>query len=277
MSVYMPRKGDALVQQFIVNSGITATGDINRDFREACRTVAGTTGGSIDDAWKAYLLNAGYAHVGQHPGQYANFALEAGGLSVRSAASSFHPDNLSGFLSIPETRSAGDVLVGIVHADGSLTPPVGWTQKAIYTNFGTSFVFARVATADSADEFTYTQANNADVIGYFYAVKDAVSSLDSVEASIVANLDPPLLTPSWGENNNLWTTFACDNRATNWDPNVVPPEGYEEGFVQFNSGDFKRMAAGHKVAVAESDNPGLWTGITANWSWRSGTIAVRGA
>lgn len=74
----MPRP-TAEVLAFIEANATTVTGDLGRDFRDACRNVASITGGSIDDAWKAYLESLGYSYKGPHSGTYKDLDELGGG------------------------------------------------------------------------------------------------------------------------------------------------------------------------------------------------------
>lgn len=62
--IFPPRRCDPRVVSFIAAQGGSTTGDINRDFREACGLALGLTQAqihtaSIDDLWKRYKVFAG--------------------------------------------------------------------------------------------------------------------------------------------------------------------------------------------------------------------------
>lgn len=174
--------------------------------------------------------------------------------------------------------SAGDrVIVQFVY-DSSSAPvgPSGWIllNRASQSSHSSQWYYRDVDGSEGAS-ITWTSASTVESVAVFHRIQAGTFDPSSAPAIAVfnlntANIDPPILTPSWGAADNLWIVSCSREATTN-----VTSYPYPNGNVAERQDNSCAATCWQKQNVASLDPPAFAAASSANST--AATIAVRPA
>lgn len=189
---------------------------------------------------------------------------------------------------IPVENLAGDLLAFIVGCDGDpfivAGLPAGWTQfpRVVHPSGGngTTLLTAWKRSDGTETDFTLTLDSRERIAGHtinirrHHPTQDPESPVGVTGTSSAA--DPPSITPSWGQDNNLYLAMtSCDSGNLT---SITEPAGYEQyGFSVAPSGTSGCASCVNGLALFDStsEDPGAMTPNFAT-EWAANVMAIRG-
>jgi hypothetical protein len=176
---------------------------------------------------------------------------------------------------IPD-HDTGDLIVAAIALvdGGTITDPGGWTQ--VYADAVSAFkgrVFYRVMDGSEGATVTWTSTTGCRDEGVLYCIAAGTHG-SAVEGSDVTgtgtNPDPPSVTPSWGDTENLWMVFLA--AGVSLASIGAYPTNYTERQFRDNT-TAATIASAIRYNAAASEDPGTWT--IASGAYVAGTVAVK--
>jgi hypothetical protein len=201
------------------------------------------------------------------------------GSAVTSAAAG-SPQNIT----LP-TYSAGDrvfVVANFLRGSSTftVTNPTGWNVLASDDNFNThnyGRIYWRDMDGSEGTTVAVTLSANAAVSAIAFAIQNYRTG-QNPEKSVLAQSgssaapDPASLTPSWGDDDDLWLAIIYTDGA-----NVSAyPTNYSYFQQEDNAQSNRLTAVAARQLKAASEDPGAYT-LDAAHITRAYTVAVRGA
>lgn len=179
-------------------------------------------------------------------------------------------------VNLPPNIAAGDLLIILaLTGTATLTFPAGYAQ--LYVNNSIFHSEGQWKLADGTEGASISVTTSASVTGGWitYRVTGWNTSQNPecpamATGSTGTSSDPPIVSPSWGSDDNLY--IAVSERSNSDNPTF--PSGYTLSQVTF-VGTANLSAAG-KQATSSSDDPAAFT-YASSALWRAATIAIRGA
>jgi hypothetical protein len=163
---------------------------------------------------------------------------------------------------LPASIAAGNLLLLFYTVIEDPTPPTvttpsGWTLFSTETvGFTRTYAFWKIASGSEGATVTVTHSGLARPASTSYRITghDAAQAPELLYAA--NSNDPPSLTPSWGNQNNLWVAGTSGVSGTNVTAPTYP-SGYSDNQLTTASsnGAGGKMATATKGAIGSSDNP----------------------
>lgn len=148
----------------------------------------------------------------------------------------------------------------------SIDWPAGWTELVEKQSFGSLSVGVRVK--DGSEGSTITVSTPVHTVpGWAWVAYDidGPTALTSIEGA-VDPWDPPNLSPSWGEDDNLWLAVASTVEDGDF---TAPPTNYTNMQKARTGGstDYDcAVATAQRELAAASEDPGAFSSSTLNGS-----------
>lgn len=189
-------------------------------------------------------------------------------------------------VNLPASISSGDLLLAFVQTRyaTSWTVPSGWNELASQvggSSVGELTVFNRAADGTEGSTASWTAGTGNTAAWQVLKITgwDGTTTPEVGTASgDVSTANPPLLTASWGNPENLWLAVA-GNAATSATTFTAAPSGYS-GFLNVGAssgGAAVSLATSYEnylgVGVA-SEDPGTFT-VSSNRFWAAMTVVIR--
>lgn len=202
----------------------------------------------------------------------------------------FGSDTTQHLVRMPDTVSAGDLLIVQLTVDGTptITTPGAWAAFAPYTGSGHKgdWYWLQAAGTEGGTTVDFVTSASEQAVAIVHRIKAGTwATATAPEAATYTSgtsltPNPPSLTPSWGAANTLWIAgYGADNTGLAY---IYP---FTMGGQTLNSADRGGGALGNtsvsagscatKLNAASLD-PGTFSKSTST-DWRSTTIAVRPA
>ena len=182
-------------------------------------------------------------------------------------------------LALPAGHQAGDVVYfAFAHAmtSSTITGPEGWTVTQHDNRWAS--VHRKL---DGSEGASITVTTSVDYRSVYtgYRFSGAHGDVEIAAPGATYSLQPPSLTPAWGEAENAWITWAYSRRTDN---TLTMPSGYgsqlnaETGAEQSSSWHC-RIASAHRILTADEETPGAWGSTGTTDGVYSATVAIRPA
>lgn len=156
---------------------------------------------------------------------------------------------------LPSSIAAGDLLVCQQSANNATarSTPTGWTLLGTTSN-GTRrmWLFARVATADSGDDFLMDRSAGDCVLGVsIMRITDWFGSLSGLDATLASDsggfvgVNFGSKSPSWGSADTLWILGSGYQASATTNPTNYTDAYYHsmDGFIDGNEAWYRNLAA----------------------------------
>lgn len=229
-------------------------------------------GGGGNNAWLSDGL-VGYWQMDQE-------IVSAGYPEVASKGTTYNSasDTTDHVVDLPDSISAGDLLMIFVAADGnaSWTWPGDWDVIIDTDSGGSSHIEVGYKTATGSDgtsiTITSSSAESATAFSWRITGWDGTTPPEGttyVPKGLGDPPNPPSHTASWGSDNNLWITFSGTNGGTDGTSVYPYPDNNENAENSTSGGNI----ASDEVTTA-TQNPGTFTQTYINY-WVAATIVVR--
>ncbi len=186
-------------------------------------------------------------------------------------------------ITAPATVNSGDLLLLMLASDGTadVVPHVDWTELEEVgegTVVGSWYYIIADGTEDSKAYSFSSPANNEEHAWHIRRFSNWHGTTPPEKGTAVTgdniNPDPPIVSPSWGAEDENMYVAACANDAD--DTATSGPSGYT-GFSSINSaggGGPTAISSAYKSANSSSDDPGTFT-LTSSDGFVTNTIVIR--
>jgi hypothetical protein len=178
-------------------------------------------------------------------------------------------------VAMPATVEEGDLLLVLFSSDAdaasdTVTTPEGWTliETMIRSNNSVrGSIYAKVAdgTEDgttvnfqtSSIERAAAQVYRIPALTWFGNIADGIDSAGVDPGSTTAAPNPPSLSPSWGDEDNLWIVYAAGSV---WSAVNSYPSGYSSGMHTLTTGSGSASASSATLnATGPNEDPGAFS------------------
>lgn len=183
---------------------------------------------------------------------------------------------------VPLPGGSGGLLVVFARCGGTTqewNTPTGWTKlTSVEQGGGQLAVFYRVADGTEPENLLFTTTTGAGSALIAYRVENAALGPGGyIAGEGAANINPPELTPPWGEADCIW--FACGSSRRSNTTFISAPTNYSDVVLissptSSNNTNYATIATATRRLTASSEDPGAfsWTGTS---QLHTVTVAVR--
>lgn len=180
---------------------------------------------------------------------------------------------------MPATVNASDLLVMFFSRSGTsaITNPTGWTRKDQGVSADRTRVYIKVAdgteggtNVNVATGVAESAAAQVYRITKWFGTTAGVECSSNTAGGPSTAPDPPLLTPTWGSERDLW--LEMEGAAAN--PTVTASANYTNVTATNDTGAACQVGSARRTLYATSENPGTMT-LGSSQSWDAHTVAVR--
>ncbi|WP_415280976.1 hypothetical protein [Candidatus Nitrososphaera sp. FF02] len=187
----------------------------------------------------------------------------------------FSTNVVSHEVAMPATVDEGDLLLVLFSSDAdaaadTVSTPEGWTliETMIRSNNQVrGSIYAKVAdgieggtTVDfqtSSNERAAAQVYRIPALTWFGDITDGIDSAGVDPGGTTATPDPPSLSPSWGDEDNLWIVYAAGSV---WSAVNSYPSGYSSGVHTLTDGTGSASTSSATLNdTAPSEDPGAFS------------------
>jgi hypothetical protein len=192
---------------------------------------------------------------------------------VKNVAMSQHLSNVNThIINLPANIQAGDMLIIFFRTNfTSVTHTLAtWTQLATLSSNGRSTIYYRRADGTEGATVTISSSGLRASRAYTYLVRNAPGNPQGGFAA-TETIDPPLLTPNWGNLPALWLIMA---NSRNDSVTYTAPSNYTN--LQQSAIAGIAMAVAQQLKKAMSENPATFTTNIVVANPHAATVALQG-
>ncbi len=182
---------------------------------------------------------------------------------------------------VPPSTPAADLLIVLFSqrdtTNGAASWPGGWTQLFAVVNsniVGEAYYLVDTGVGSTITVTTTAAAQSAHVSLRIKGYTGVPEQANSGAAAASADMDPPSLSPSTGNDAYLFVASAAWNQDNNTN-DATAPAGYTALTQQHSANNQASQASGWKQATAASEDPAAWV-YTSSRRYVASTISVRG-
>lgn len=176
-------------------------------------------------------------------------------------------------VNLPSGIQAGDILVAIYAA----TNPANWTNLQGFSDMGGEMgTLYKVATGSEGSTVTLVGSSSVRTSWQVLLIRGGALPVEREVTNGTNSINPPSLSPSWGQAKTLWIASAINSGAS-FSITAAPASYSEFSANIFSSGGTSLgLASAIRQREAASENPGSFTGTEDGYT-RAATFAIQPA